>query len=894
MTRLSLSRAAVKRFFSFILAITMAFVSFSYSESFDNILSAQTSELKLSDFIAYYSSDIKNKALSEVTASDYWRTDASGTITRINAGSNSNVLNDIAILYYNASAFKDFTFEFDYFKPSGSSAAYAGFDGVIGKSWVDSQSGTMLWEKAGKGRYYGSYGDQGTVQKNKFGSTDNSLSSPSEEKWRHYKLSVKGNAIKFWVDGVLLEDADDLGTWYDGGYLFIASNITGTAFKNIIVGNAETDDVLESFCYYSSDLTVADPAAAEVESYWKKNEEDGKLTRINSANPGGEFKDMAIYYFDSKDYRDFILELDYYNPSGNGVNSAFVGFDSTPGKAWDDRQSGTVFWECDGFMRIRGSTSLSGNIVDGWGNGVRLTDYEDAKWHHMKIEVNETRIKVWVDNTMLFNIGNLGEWYNGGKLFVASNRNGVSFKNINAKPINNEFTNDFTAFDSYYTSNVRDSELVATEAADYWNERNGEITRKFENLGEKTNEDWNQCNYHLGNMAYLFLNGEYTEWDNYIVEMKYTHGTGTWGRTYIGFGAADSATWRAENGGIAFFTDGNGVTNFEGNISRNGAANIGYFGLKLDGFNSNESHIFKLECVGGIITVYVDNIEINTFVQNSYLKGGKIFIASNSTGAVYSDIKVTQVNAVASSFDGYDEWFASDIKAGVLQDINEGTNWAVYDGKITRISEIENDSQNYIDMAYLYFTDRTYTNFKLELDYKHGVSGGWLRAPVGFGAKLGKHYMEADGGIIGFSQPDGLVHFDGNVSANGKFTEKVWWASYDDFGNDLTTISPYNKNQWHHLTLTVQDGYASMQYDDFEYIYEISLPVTYTGGYIYLCANSLAAQYKNIVIENLDLDIDDKDQLGWQPDSEDFAFDFSFREFKLDIAEWKYKDIDFN
>ena len=892
MTRLSLPEAAVNRFISMLLAIIMVSISFLFFDSFGNTLKAETMTLGLSDFISYYSSHIRNEALSETDASDYWETDENGVIKRINAGSNSNVLSDMAILYYDAAVYRDFTFEFDYFKPSGSAAAYAGFDGIIGKSWVDSQSGTVMWEKDGNGRYYGSYGTDGEVQKNKFGSTGNTLPSSGEEKWRHYKLTVNGGSVRFWVDDILLESVDDLGIWYDGGYLFIASNITGTAFKNISISTGKEDDE-KSVCYYSSDITVSDPIAANTESYWQINDEDRSITRINSVNPGGEFKDIAIYYFDESDYRDFVLELDYYNPSGNSVNSAFVGFDSIPGKAWDDKQSGTVFWECDGYMRIRGSASVEGNIIDGWGNGVRLSDWEDAKWHHMKIHVEGAQAKVWVDDTLLFSIGNLGEWYDGGRLFVASNRNGVSFRNISVTSLNKEYTDDFTDFDSYYTENVRDSELVSAEPTDCWNEYNGEIVRKIEDLGEKTDENWNECNYHLGNMAYLFINGDYTEWDNYVFEIEYTHGTGAWGRTYIGFGASEPCTWRNENGGIVFYTDGSGVTDFEGNISQNGSVSLSNFGLKLESFDSGKSHKFRLECVGGIITIYVDGVEIKTLIENEYLKDGRIFIASNSTGAVYSGINFTEVSGGTSSFDGYDEWFGSNIRDGKLEDVDEGTNWAYYDGKFTRISEIAYDSQTHLDMAYLYFVDRTYTNFKIELDYKHGVAEGWYRAPVGFGAELGKHYMEEDGGIIGFSQPDGLVHFDGNVSVNGKFTESVWWPSYDDYGNDLTTISPYDQNEWHHLVLTVQDGYATMQYDDFGYIYEISLPSTYSGGYIYLCANSLAAQYKNIVIEDLDVNISGDSQAGWQPSADDVAFDFSFRSSIVDIAEWKYEEIYF-
>lgn len=896
MTWLSLSRAATNKFAACLLAAVTALAALPLS---GGIINADIGALKLSDFTSYYSTHIRNNPLERTDASKYWAAGSDGTITRINAKENTNVLNDMAILYYEAAEYTDFILEFDYYRPAGNSsayqgAAYAGFNGEAGKSWTEEDGGTIVWEKNGEGRYYGSYGLDAEVQKNGF-CTGDILSDKSAGKWRHYVLTVKEGILTMSVDGTALEKSVQLGSWYDGGCIFIASNISGTSFKNITVNDGQVSDEPEnpeSDCYYSPDLEKSDPIPSNTEDYWKINNEDGSITRINSSNPGGEFKETAIYYFDDAVYRDFVLELDYFKPDDADSSFAFIGFDSTPGKGWDDLYSGTMFWQYGGQLRIRGSSSVNGEITDGWGTGNEIPDWREAKWRHFKLEVNGTSIRVWIDGLLKFQIDNLGDWYDGGRLFVASNYNGVAFKNMKVTSLNYDYTNDFTLFDSYFTENVKDNDLVSADAADYWTEHDGIYNRRIQEMGSNTSDSWNQSHYHLGNMAYLFFNGGYTEWDNYVFEMKYTHGTGAWGRIYIGFGASEPVSWRSENGGVVFFTDSGGSTNFEGNITSNGTINTSQFGLKLDGFDPNASHDFRLECIGGVITVFVDDIEIKTLVQADYMKGGRIFIASNSSGAEYSDIKITEIDAESASFEGYDEWFGGDIKTGSLEDVPEGTNWAYYNGKFTRVSEMSTSAQNNLDMAYLYFTERKYTNFKMEFDYKHGMTS-WRRAPVGFGAELGKHYMQADGGVIGFAQPEGVVHFDGNVSENGKFTEYVWWAAYDDYGNNLTYISPYNPDDWHHMTLTVQDGYATMQFDEFGYIYEITLPSAYDGGYIYLCANSLAAQYKDIVIEDLDVEIDEDAQRGWQPDAEDSAFDFSFRKFDVDIAEWKYKDIIF-
>ena len=230
-----------------------------------------------------------------------------------------------------------------------------------------------------------------------------------------------------------------------------------------------------------------------------------------------------------------------------------------------------------------------------------------------------------------------------------------------------------------------------------------------------------------------------------------------------------------------------------------------------------------------------------------------------------------------------------------LEDVPEGTNWSEIDGIITRkaIEPEMIDSLNYLDMAYLYLTDRTYENFHLEMDYMHGGTG-WLRSPVGFGAQLGKHFMQEGGGIHVFSQPDGYVHFDGNVEKDGEFQEYVFWDMYDESGKNLTKVAPYDQQQWHHLDLTVEDGYATARIDDFPFYFEIDLPVTYQGGYIYLCSNSVVSQYKNIEITDLSANLNEEAQAGWQPGEKDYEFDFMGKAKGIvEMFDWLYKKLRF-
>ena len=346
------------------------------------------------------------------------------------------------------------------------------------------------------------------------------------------------------------------------------------------------------------------------------------------------------------------------------------------------------------------------------------------------------------------------------------------------------------------------------------------------------------------------------------------------------------------NGGSVFFVDGTGNTCFEGNILENGTCDGGVTGTQLQGYSDKELHHLKLVCNGGIYKFYVDGVEVKTVVENKFNRGGRFFLASNSTATVFSNIQVTRLPEDGDSLQGYDEWYSEDISKKELEDVAEGTNWSIVDGVITRkaIEPEYIDSMYQYDMAYLYLSDKKYTNFRVEFDYKHGISG-WLRAPIGFGSEIGKSYMDEGGGMILFSQPDGIVQFIGNVNKDGEFTENAFWPSYDKDGNNLTTISPYDEKEWHHVTLEVSDGCAVAQFDDFPYYYEVTIPAPYEGGYIYLCSNSAAAQYKNLVITDLDAGQDPNAQAGWQPTEEDRAYNYDFRKVVEDIVKWSYKKL---
>ena len=107
------------------------------------------------------------------------------------------------------------------------------------------------------------------------------------------------------------------GDWYDGGYVYIASNNEGTQFRNIKISDrdlsvdetvaAEKNEIMNQFdSYYTSGVDKKNPEYAEIYKYWTADT-DGVLTRkdikesgekLGNENKGNPYPEMAILYYD--------------------------------------------------------------------------------------------------------------------------------------------------------------------------------------------------------------------------------------------------------------------------------------------------------------------------------------------------------------------------------------------------------------------------------------------------------------------------------------------------------------------------------------------------------------------------------------------------------------------
>ena len=94
-----------------------------------------------------------------------------------------------------------------------------------------------------------------------------------------------------------------------------------------------------------------------------------------------------------------------------------------------------------------------------------------------------------------------------------------------------------------------------------------------------------------------------------------------------------------------FFTDGGGATCFEGNLVENGTVTKGWNGTTLESFNADASHHLKLTVQDGRIIFEVDGQQVQNLEYKDYYAGGRIFLASNSTGTKFENIQIKEIAA---------------------------------------------------------------------------------------------------------------------------------------------------------------------------------------------------------------------------------------------------------
>lgn len=431
--------------------------------------------------------------------------------------------------------------------------------------------------------------------------------------------------------------------------------------------------------YYSRDLGQTENLLGTVSKEEKWNiDENGVITDMNSTwwNVGDNlWPDMSVLKYNISQYKDFTLTVDFKNHirgdyEEDGVTKkdnwemrygAFVGFgiknnggDIT---GWNGDNTGIIIKPygtnsiklAGSFDDINSGTHQSATQYETTIDGVNIAN-ED--WHTMKLEVKAGIIKITVDEKQAWPTQPFGysDWYEGGYVVIGSNNGGTQFKNVQIEEYNSEEgepTNDFSKVSSYYTEDNATSDLRLAEPTDYWTETNGSYKRK----AVEDNPEAKDALY----MAQLFLKDK--QYYEFELEADINIGKNNWRRTIIGFGAQEGRHFRQSGGGMGIYFDG---------IDSPTEASVCHVGncFNDDGVFKNwdtwgDQHYKGIDANGTVhvkmivkdraVTIYVDDKETPTKFSIPYwYKGGYIYLASNATGAKFSNITIKEISGTIS------------------------------------------------------------------------------------------------------------------------------------------------------------------------------------------------------------------------------------------------------
>ena len=235
------------------------------------VLTSQEERLK--EYSAYYASDLgtTGNILTSVNKTEKWYVDDDGVITDMNStwwNDGNDLWKDMSMLAYNVQKYKEFSFSVDF--KNNIRGDYEE-DGITHKDNWEVRQGAMIgfgaqvvdedvlgWNGEDTGVWIKPYGtnsiklagsfddiNSGTHQSATQYDTTIDGVDVSNDNWHNMKLEVKAGIIKITVDGKQAWPTQPFGysDWYDGGYLFLASNNGGTQFKNIQISEVKKPSV---------------------------------------------------------------------------------------------------------------------------------------------------------------------------------------------------------------------------------------------------------------------------------------------------------------------------------------------------------------------------------------------------------------------------------------------------------------------------------------------------------------------------------------------------------------------------------------------------------------------------------------------------------------------------
>ncbi len=217
---------------------------------------------------------------------------------------------------------------------------------------------------------------------------------------------------------------------------------------------------------------------------------------------------------------------------------------------------------------------------------------------------------------------------------------------------------------------------------------------------------------------------------------------------------------------------------------------------------------------------------------------------------------LTSISEIRENFKSYYTPTANNVEdldsdgVSLYRECDPDLTWDVADGVLKRTGSGEYAGGiSRAGAATLYFNDK-YENFEISFDYNiSNTTTGWKIAGFGFGADdLGGHYV--DDGYYTYVEREGTVRmfYEDNEAP------LIYSANHTDFKTYCLTSGNWvglkarveNRN----LTLT----YTYLDADGAEQSVSVSKAISssYSGGYVYLIANSQNMQIKNLSISPID------------------------------------------
>lgn len=194
------------------------------------------------DFTAYYSENITSgdenaQDLQKVSPTDYW-TEDNGKIVRRNVLHSTDATDNlyIASLFYNAQEYQNFELEVDV--TAGTNywrRAFIGFGADMGKHYQQAGGGIAVFMDNGANGVWlnqcGNLGnDDGNFSRDGWGNFYEGLSLNDTQ---HLRLVMRDRILSVYVNDDPTPTKFLMPDWYDGGYIYFASNSTGASFANI-------------------------------------------------------------------------------------------------------------------------------------------------------------------------------------------------------------------------------------------------------------------------------------------------------------------------------------------------------------------------------------------------------------------------------------------------------------------------------------------------------------------------------------------------------------------------------------------------------------------------------------------------------------------------------------